>query len=286
MSDPEPFLDRAARRLRRDGWLVSKSMRQRLARLGNPSMPKLTVFVAGLQRSGTNMLMDAYERSPETDVYHESDTRAFQEYQLREVPVLRRLVDGSPARVVVVKALLDGERVRALMDEFAPAKAIWMFRHFSDVINSNMVNWRGGRNQIEDIVRDRNAGDWRGRGMTDETHEMVKRHFKPGMNDASALALFYVYRHQLFFDQALESDPRVCLMNYEELVSTPDQAIPEVAAFSDLQLNPRMWSHIHARSINRAPSPEVSDDIAELAEAMYQRLLAARRDKAGQSQAA
>src|SRR5688572_22752173 len=58
-----------------------KSLRNRIV---NPSSgPRLCVFVAGVHRSGTNMMMDILERSWETDVLHESDSRAFEDNLMR-----------------------------------------------------------------------------------------------------------------------------------------------------------------------------------------------------------
>ena len=82
------LLSRASRKLERHILLGSKYAAQRMTQ--KPSQ-KLTVFVAGVQRSGTNMLMDALERSFETDVYHERDPRAFDNYLMRPPEVIARL---------------------------------------------------------------------------------------------------------------------------------------------------------------------------------------------------
>jgi len=157
-------------RLKKGKFLGFKSFVQRVV----PDRgPKSCVFVSGVQRSGTNMLMDVLEANLETEVFHESDSRAFDDYELRPVEVLRGLVSDSKARVVILKALLDGDRILDLLQEFAPAKALWMVRSFYDCVNSNLRQWPRGRNMIDELVKGRDKADWRGRGMTDETYSVV-----------------------------------------------------------------------------------------------------------------
>ena len=71
-----------------------------------PKAERTVVFVAGQQRSGTNMLMDVLDRHWRTDVFHETDTRAFERYQMRDIDTIRTLVGRSRASHVVIKALV------------------------------------------------------------------------------------------------------------------------------------------------------------------------------------
>jgi len=269
----------------------SKPIRQRLTR--SPAGPKQTVFVAGVQRSGTNMVMDILEQSWQTEVFHEFDPRAFDNYMMRPPAVIGGLIDASPAPWVIVKALHEGHDLAGLLARFKPAKAIWMFRRFDDMINSNMANWPGGRNQIEDIVatpdpgpdpapdpgpdpgRDRAA--WRGRGMTEATRATVRAHHHPAINDATALGLFWFYRNQLFFDQGLADDRRVQLMRYESLVETPALAVDDLARFLGLRPTEPMRRLVVPGSIAKRPAPEIEPAVRRLCQEMLARLDLARQ---------
>ena len=258
-----------AERLRDRAFLRVKALRQQLRpRSGIPQ----SVFVSGVQRSGTNMLMDILEASYETDVFHETDVRAFDDYAMREETVIESLIAQSNAPVVVVKALLEAHRVTGLMEHFAPAKALWMIRSFEDSVNSTVKRWPGNRNDIDRIVDDRDAGDWRGLGMTLETQEIVRKHYNPQMNDASANALFWYYRNQLYFDQRLDTEPRVLPVNYEELVSHPDLFVDSIATFLGIKATDRMRRVSHTESVRKSPAPDIAPDVHELCEAMQRRL--------------
>jgi hypothetical protein len=265
------------RALQRRAWPVAKAAWQHLYKSHRSArFPKLTVFVSGLQRSGTNMVMDIYEGSLRTEVFHETDRRVFDDYQHREQSILHKFVSQSPAPVVVIKALLEGHRLRQLLNDFAPARAIWMYRHFDDTVNSMLARWPGGRNFIDQIVTDRSSGEWRALGMSDQTYTVIKSHYSPDMTDASAQALTYYYRHQLFYDQCLDRDPRVLLMSYEDLISAPVRNVETIARFSSIPCTSRMQRHIHGLSIRRASAPDISADIRGLVAEMYEKLQATR----------
>lgn len=253
-------------------WQI-KAARARRAGLGRQD-EKTTLFVTGVQRSGTNMLMQTLERNAAIDAYHEGDRRAFDNYEMKPEAVIRGLVAKSPFPIVAVKALLEGHKVDALLESFSPARAIWMFRHYDDVINSSLKNFPGWRNKIEEVMADREKGDWRGLGMTDATWHLMSSLYRPDLDDASVNGLFWLYRNQLYFDQKLEEDPRVLLMSYEWLVQNVEPACRAVCDFANVADDVEMGARIKSSSIRKnAPLP-IDPDIRTLCDAMYDRLMA------------
>jgi len=249
-------------------WHVRKASHQRL----NPWQgDKQTILVPGVQRSGTNMLMDVLDLSLETDVFHERDPRAFDSYHLRPYVRQVELRDRSLARVFVLKALLDSEKTAELLSYLEPAKAVWMFRSYDDMVNSNLRNWPGGRNQIEDLMRDPFKTGYRAWGMTESTLNLIQSHYKPGMSDASAIALFWYYRNQLFFDQGLDQDDRVIVVKYEDVASNPDTTLAWLCERLGLEFTSRMARQIHAKSIGKRKPSGIEPEIRSLCEQMLAR---------------
>jgi len=237
------------------------------------SGPKNVILVSGVQRSGTNMIMDFYDRSFETTVFHETDKRVYESYHLRTWPELKRNIAASPSRTVALKALLEAHELSPLLHAFAPAKLVWIFRPYDDMVNSYLQNWPGGRNEIDKVIKDPDSAAWRGKGMTAETHAIVKRHYDPAMSEASALALFWYYRNQLIFDQGLHDDHRCRLVFYDDLVRVPERCGRSLAEFSGLVPHSRLWSGFNTSSVRRRPPPNIAPEIRRLADLMLEKLL-------------
>jgi hypothetical protein len=265
---------------RTEEWLrrlmvARKNLRQRLA--ARRHKPRQCVaFIAGVQRSGTNMMMDVLERSAETDVYHERDRRAFDNYQMREPAVIRALLQSSNAPCFVIKSLCELQHLERLMDDFAPARAVWVLRDYRDVVNSMCVSFRNQGKQVKRIARDRDSDGWQGQGMSDATHEIVRARVHDDISDRSAAALIWYFRNQLFFDQGFDVDPRVLLVRYESLVTRPQAEFERIFAFLGLAYAPRHSRKVVPHSIRKAHEPEIEPSIRKLCDTMTARFDALR----------
>ena len=71
------------------------------------------MFVVGLQRSGTNMLVRGLEASPEFEVHNEDDTKAFRRFRLKSNDQIRALVTRSGHSYILFKPLCDSCRCRS-----------------------------------------------------------------------------------------------------------------------------------------------------------------------------
>ncbi|HKK14864.1 MAG TPA: sulfotransferase [Gammaproteobacteria bacterium] len=255
-------------KLQRSFLLGSKYCVQRLQ--VQPSA-RLTAFVAGVQRSGTNMMMDVLERSYSTEVFHERDQRAFDNYLMRPVPEIRQLHAQSRASVFVIKALCELQRLSGLMDEFRPARTVWVVRNYDDVVNSMLVSFRNHAKQIQRMARDRSSDGWRGEGMSDATHALVRRLTHAELSDASAAALMWYLRNVLFFEQDLDTSADVIVVPYERLVTAPAVEFRRVFAFLGLDYTPRVNANVFPSSIRRRPPPAIDPAIREVCDALTAR---------------
>lgn len=253
--------------------LASKWCVQRLPRAAGA---RRHVFVAGMQRSGTNMLMDLIERSMLTDVYHERDPRAFDNYMMRELPVIRRLVEQSRAPHFVIKCLCELDRLPALMSEFQPSKALWIVREYRDAVNSALVSFGRFGAQVARVANDQAEEDWFARGMSAQTRDVVRRLWHDDMNDASAAALIWYFRNVLFFELGLDRSPRVKLLSYEGLVTRPAEVCKDAFDFLDLPFAPFITRKVFASSISKKAPPPVEPAVAQLCDELMARFAAVR----------
>ena len=262
----------AGRRL----YLRRKATVQRLWALAAHRPERRPVFLAGVHRSGTNMMIETLEWHPQTQVFREGDPRAFDFFLMRSRPVIERLIDRSPADRVVFKALHETEQLRELLRLRPGAQAIWMFRDWRDVVNSILVRWPGHRNGVDRILQGVDTACWRGRGMREETRARLAAIYHPELDDAAVNTLFWIFRNQLLFDQELDSDPRVLLIDYDALMRDRAPQLTALAAFLDVPLPGRLLRVASADKIRKKPPPTVPPAIAALADEMLDRLRTAR----------
>ena len=253
-------VERAAMRVLKRAW----------HRVG-PSQQRQHVFIAGMQRSGTNMVMEVLDRSFHTDVYHETDPRAFERYEMRPREHIQALATRSDAPNFVIKALCELDQVKVLLDTFAPAKSVWIVRDFNDSVNSAIVSFGHFADRMARMCESRLSDGWYGRGMSDATHTLLCQTYHAEISEASAAAMMWYYRNVLFFEQQLEADPRALLVKYEALVTQPEQAFPRIFRFLDIPYAPWLSRHVFASSVRRKPAPLIDPPIAALCEALAQR---------------
>lgn len=260
-------------RIRHAIWRQGKALRQRL----RPRPVAQYVFVAGMQRSGTNLLMDVLDASAVTQVFHETDPRAFERYEMRELAVIRQLAQHCPAPVFVIKALCELDRIKDLMDTLRPAKTVWVVRDWRDSVSSAIKSFGNFVPQWNRLARG-DANDWRGRGMSAATRELLTALYHPDASEAEGAAVMWFYRNALFFEQQLAADPRVRVVFYEDLVQHPEREVEAVYGFLGLQgFNQRVAGRIHARSVKHRSPPDIAPAVAALCDELLARFRAHAR---------
>lgn len=255
---------------RRRAWDLYKRLRHSI-RAGRGTTPP-TVLVVGNQRSGTNMLMNVLDRSVLTDVFHERDPRAFTDYEMRDLNVIEKLRAESSADFFVIKALCELHKVPALLDELAPARAVWLFRHYHDVTNSMTRSFIGFKQELASIAEDPTSAGWRGQGMSADTQQRIRQIAALDFNEADAAATQWYFRNVLFFDSGLQQDPRVMAVRYEHLVANPKTMLTRIVDFLSIPLTDYMHKPVVASSIGKNPAPVLLPEVESLCASLWERI--------------
>ena len=230
-----------------------------------PQRHQSCLFVAGMQRSGTNMVMDVLEESVNTQVFHETDPRAFSDYELLDHDVLHALVEKSRAGTVVFKALLESDLIPNLLQEFAPARAIWPVRDYRDVVNSAKRSFPHLKRTIQRVVME--PGDyWQSRGISEETHEILRELYADDLSIEESAALFWFARNRLYFEKKMHENKNILLTRYEDLVTRPREVFPEIFDFAGIPFHNKHANRVHAGSIARYPKPVLRNSISAVCE--------------------
>jgi hypothetical protein len=210
----------------------------------------MPVWLVGVQRSGTNMVVRGLEESPEVEVHNENDGAAFERFRLRPDPVVRNVVLASRHRYVLFKPLCDSHRVDELLalETPTPGRAIWAYRGVDGRVRSALAKF-GDTNLrvLAEIAAGRGSDMWQAQRLSADNLELIRSFDWTSMTPASAAALFWYVRNSLFFDLALERRDDVLLSSYDALVADPEAGTRTLASFLDLEWHPGLAAHIERR---------------------------------------
>jgi len=210
------------------------------------------VWVVGVQRSGTNMLVRGLEQAPEFEVHNENDRRAFRRFELRADSVVEDLVRASRHRYVLFKPLCDSHRVDHLLDDLhcAPGRAIWAYRDVDGRVRSAVAKF-GDTNRavLARIASGRGEGMWQAQRLSQACLELVGSFDYEKMSAEDGAALFWYARNSLYFDLGLDRREDVRLVSYGATVADPEPGIRSLCNFIGLDYSAGLSSHISSRSV-------------------------------------
>jgi hypothetical protein len=270
------FANRGAQR----GW---KRCAQRLRPAAEPAQPR---FVFGCQRSGTTMLVQALDRSPELWLYNEYHRAAFDDrLRLRSVEVIDRLIDRCRAHQVLFKPLCDNQRADRILDAYPTARAIWIYRDYRDAVNSMIRLWGDDMLQlVHRVVDGESCGTidpadklfsqtgWAGARLSQSVLEGLKAKRRPDLSAHEGAALFWYLRTQYYYGLGLHLNPRVLLVRYEDLVQRPAEAFRRVYEHFALPFDVQHVRAVSRESVGKDRFPPIDAKVASWCAALLGRL--------------
>ena len=104
---------------------------------------KRVVLIVGCQRSGTTLLGEVFDQDIRAKVLQEHSRitgRGSQALRLKPYPEVNRIIAHYRMPLVVAKPLVESHNTVTMLQGIAGSKAIWLFRHYRDVVASNIEN--------------------------------------------------------------------------------------------------------------------------------------------------
>jgi hypothetical protein len=253
--------------------------RKALWRLTNDYSPDAkAIFVLGVQRSGTTMLIDCLNKSVETEVLGEV-SRAMDNFRLKDTHVIADIIKSCPAKAIVFKPLTDSHRARELLDMSPNVRICWSFRRASDRANSAVAKF--GSNNLELLTaftKGEMMDTWQAQGMSQDSLDLIRSFDVESMTPHSAAGLFWVIRNNMFFEMGLDKESRVLPISYEDLVSNPKTIMRGVCNLSGIRYDDKLVSSIHTKSVGKEQS-RLDPEIKALCDEMYARFHALQQDR-------
>lgn len=231
------------------------------------------VFIGGEQRSGTNFLTNVLNRCKQSECYLESDDKAFDNYVLRDISVIRKLINESKAQVTVFKPICDSQNFQMLLNEFPNGRVIWTYRHYNDVINSSLKNFKEHRKYLYYMLYEPEVAGWRLQNVTADDLKLVQHYYDQGIDDSSSRALIWYLRNLLFFQQGFDTNDKVILTRYEKLVKDPVNYFKHIYRFLNIPDNPKASKIAFSSSIGKNQPPKIHPEIQDLCETLINRMI-------------
>ena len=234
------------------------------------------VYLVGLQRSGTNMLVRGLDAAPEVEARNENDRELFHRFRLRGDDVLLDVIGRSRHRIVLVKPLCDSHRVAELLalPTGAPGRALWMWRDADDRARSEVAKFGDAPLRAVRAIAGGSIGDgWQGGGLSPAARELAASFDTTTMDRHTAAALFWCLRNDLYFRLGLDARDDVLLVPYARMVAGPQAAARRLCSFLDLPYRPSF-----AAQVTAAPARErlpIDPRVRELCDQLTGRLTGA-----------
>jgi hypothetical protein len=242
-------------------------------RLNNPDGNSVPIFLVGCGRSGTSMFIWQLEKSWQIKLYNEDHPAAFDLYRLRDYDVIAGLVAESQAPFTLLKPILDTVQTMQLLNHFADSKAIFAFRHYTDVINSSLKKF-GTYNRINHVKgwMEEDFAEFDVCPPPEASKVLIRELWQEDLSPEEGAALYWLFYNRLYYDLGLHDDPRTILIRYETLVTQPREQFEKVIAFLGAQFEEKMVEGVHAKSINKNEPPPLRPAIMTACEALYEQM--------------
>ncbi|HEU5266251.1 MAG TPA: sulfotransferase [Jatrophihabitans sp.] len=236
------------------------------------------IFVVGIQRSGTNMLLRGLGNAPEVEVHNENDRRAFERYKLRSLATVADIVTGSRHPYVLFKPLCDSHRTDELLalPTPTPPRAVWAYRDVDGRVRSALAKFGDGNLQVlREFAAGVNTTRWHVQRISPESAAFVRSFAYDTMTPESGAALMWLIRNRLFFELHLDRRPDVHLVSYQAFLVDPTATMQTLCGFLGLPYTPQLVSHVAARPPTHLRPLDIDPRIRAACEELAARLDAA-----------
>lgn len=228
----------------------------------------IPIFVFGLQRSGTTMMMNVFEENRSIKVYNEQrQTKLYKDFMIRDFNNLKNSIDDCRFPYVTYKTICDSHKIEEFLDSFINCKAIWMYRNYRDVSNSYERKFSNADRAIRIICTGGSGGGWMQEGVSEEAQQILKDVYHPQLSCCECLCLVWWARNRIVLEKQLHERPNVLLIDYDRLVQDPHQ-FKRIYQFIGLEFEGQDIHDVHALSIGKDDFPEINQDVRQLCESL------------------
>ena len=244
----------------------------------NPLNEQTILFIIGCQRSGTSITAEVFELDWNSKVYGEFSELSSEDpigrIRFNPFDKVKAVIEKNKVPLIISKPLVETQNVLKLLDYYGKSKGLWMFRHYRDVVSSNLKKFgiRNGINNLRPIV-DNTPNNWRSEHVPDDVRNIVLKYFSEDMLPNDAAAIFWFVRNQWFFKLELVNNPRIMMCRYDDMVNHPSLTFKNIYKFAGQQYpGDRIVKDIDSSSRGKGRKVELSPEIDKLCDGLLCRM--------------
>jgi hypothetical protein len=265
--------------------IPARLAKRRYRRVAGAYGHAVPVYVVGVQRSGTNMLVRGFGLAPEVQVFNENDRRAFDRFKIRDDAVVESLIASSRHGYVMFKPLCDSHRVDHLLDDVRSeqaGRAVWAYRDVEGRVRSALAKFGDGNLQVlREYATGVTTTRWHTQRISDASAELVRSFDYSRLSPASGAAMMWLIRNRLYFDLGLDQRPDVYLVSYNAFLEAPDATMQRLCAFLDFPWREDLTRHVSGRPATYFQPLDIDPVIRAECDALAVRLAAASAGRVG-----
>jgi hypothetical protein len=217
------------------------------------------MFIVGSGRSGTDIVSHCLSKSWDVELVNEDNPKAFDNWRLKSLDVVGQVVESSRARLVLFKPIVETLRAREFLDSFPRGSVIFVIRNPYDAINS-MVRFFG-EGHVKAVKSWVETDFDRQPHVPAELREFIGSHCHVDLSVEDASGLYWLLYNSAYSFLDLQSNSRVTMVRYENLVQKPEVTMREVCDFLDTKWSHSMTDEVYAGSVGKNRKPELSPAI-------------------------
>lgn len=237
-----------------------RAAHRRIWRTFRPASCSRPVFLIGCGRSGTDLIVENLSRSPELDVYNETHPQAFENWRLRDEPVLRSLVDKSCASCILFKPIVQTHHAQWMLRFSADARLIFACRNPWDTINSIVQFFPDTMTVVRTWANSHQHADYP-INVTPVLRRSFLALYSADCTRDEMGALSWWARNSIFLELKLHETRRVRLVDYDAVVGNPEDEFRALCGFLRIQYRKSMMQGVSAANRGKHYPPQLSEPI-------------------------
>ena len=231
------------------------------------------------------MLINLISQAPKVSLYREGNPKAMENYRIKNHATIRRIINKDKNKYLIFKPVNDLQQADQLLSIFPSTKAIWIYRDYNAVVNSAVSKWHDAQKKIilwlvdnygknsKDIL-DGNENSQYVTYMEKikiDTVSTIKELASKEMTNEDGAALLWYVRNKIYFDLGLQSDNRVLLMSYENLVTNPGEKLKKIFDFIGCSFSTEYTKNVRTSSLGKKYAFDLNSEIDKICSVMLKR---------------